>query len=641
MTAALLGIGFIAAALIANLLVFGVGSVILPPLREGRLSERMLSCLYTYATGLLAVSSLVTVVGLLGLLNAWVVGPALMLSGLAGWVRVLRAGVFSNLNIASRVHAQWKLLPGSHRILLAAGVLPLALFSMNIIVGGLAPDLAQDSLWYHLTLPGQWILLGDVRMFPFVMQSTLTLAAEAIYAPILLFGNELILHQFHAQLLLLVFFAMPVAAARFVGARASVLVACILIPLVGVTLGIAPVTVKNDRFAALFLLVGFCALLEGLEERGSRQWRLAILAGAFLGMLTAVKMVALAYWVPASVVYTILLARRHGPGRTVGLLATAAIVALFVYTPWLVRGAKYSGNPVYPLGKSLIEINPDFRPALEASAGKHQFYDLSWEGFLRFKKDAWRKAYIAQSNVDPVLALLFLSALGCLFRRKTRPVGLLILAMYTGLLVVTGESRAARFFTIVYPAGSIAIALFFHAIDRRLTSRLALAVWVLLLTGAFITYGRTQYNRSRLRTIQWPFRPVLTEPLLSEYVGKQALASSYFVMRQARSSIPKGASVLLPEAPYPYYLKHRVFWAGDAIDEGILHFWWDDMDAEEAFEDLQERHVDYVLTVNYPQDGDSAFSSIDERLLRMEKDGRLEFVAEGGESNWRLWRVSD
>ena len=309
--------------------------------------------------------------------------PLICILGAAGLVRPLLAELRKPPGDRARLpDLPWPIvfaMPAVGMLLVACSLPPSTIWAVEAF--------GYDVLSYHLQLPAEW--LGDVgamrglehNVYSFlpnlVEAGYMQLAAmrggvyEAIYATQLLHASVAIAAATQIGLLVRRHtgdFAACIAAAAFLAT-----------PWTLITGSMA----YNEMFAMLF---GVCALRLATETRG-HDWRSAACIGLLLGAATMAKLTAAAM-LAAPVVGIMLLHRRDSqsaddrPAQRVRRACIAVAVAAAVLSPYLVRNAVQTGNPVFPFAANLLGRGHWTAAQVERWNAAHHV-DASWTEAVR------------------------------------------------------------------------------------------------------------------------------------------------------------------------------------------------------------------------------------------------------------------
>ena len=319
---------------------------------------------------LICKAGLITEIAMgLGIISLLVLGL-----GLAGWLNhVVAAGLLVGGFVVGAVWLsksdsaklkRWLNEPAGGNWLWIVAMLPLG----ASVVGALLPPgllwgdepNGYDVVEYHLQIPRQWFEAGRITplpenvfsYFPQGMEMHYLLAMEARGGPWA--------GMYAAQLMHVAFCALAVAAvAEIAGTLSGIIMAAT--PWISL---LAPVAYVEGAM----LLYGTLAIGWVMQSIGSRGFREMFIAGAMAGFacgvkLTDVPMILLA--IPIAVA----LADRSGWFKKSAVFVG---IGLLAFSPWLVRNAIWTGNPVFPEAMNVF--------------GRGHFSEIQAE--------RWRRAYV-------------------------------------------------------------------------------------------------------------------------------------------------------------------------------------------------------------------------------------------------------
>ncbi|MFO0894396.1 MAG: hypothetical protein U0574_05495 [Phycisphaerales bacterium] len=365
-------------------------------------------------------------------------------------------------------------------LLLAAASSPGWLWSTEF--GG------YDALSYHLQLPREWLAAGRLGPLAHNAYSFLPGWAEGATLHLFALGGDPVLLGLRAQMLQAL---LAVAAAISLGAAAG--------PAAGVLLLGTPwiVVTGSMAYAEMGALLGGAGILM-LVQPGARPgapptWRRGVLLGLLAALVTGCKPSA----APILLLPLALLALIPGPRGRVSapLLLGAAVSAVLLLSPWLIRNAAMTGNPIFPFGTRWLGAWTWDAAQVEAwrsghAAGGHgSAAGAVWDQFLRFgvgpnpaPGEPWQPLF----GLLPWAALAALCVL--LARPATRAAGVAYsLAIGSGLLAwLLLTHWQSRFLVPLAPllAAATGMALHSAAAGARPAGRRAAATLLLCLCSA-------------------------------------------------------------------------------------------------------------------------------------------------------------
>ncbi|MBI1290861.1 hypothetical protein GC173_06400 [bacterium] len=570
------------------------------------------------AVGLAILCFVTSVLGLIGVLYWWVALPLLVLIGGAGlWRSPFRAAMPSRSAVP------------------VPAVLAVAVPAYMVLAGALVPDMSQDSMWYHLSVPQQWSFTGRLDAMPSVFPSCYPLAVESLYAALIPVGGAMLCSTVYGISAILVWLLVGLLAERVAGRWAAGVAMCLWIPLQA-TFTLAPVPAGNDLTAALFLLAGITMILLPLLDEGEPSLPPWLVGGFVLGQAIAAKPLCIPFAGMALLVASVSQWRRGSAALVAFAAASVAILAS--YLPWAIRGFLTTGLPVFPLGAGVLPVREAFLPTIGASKSLNSLYPLNGAGIWEAAtKGAYRKIYMALHVGDALFLMAPLSALAgfASTRGRHRLVPLTFLAMWAPTLLLQGANEVLRYMALCYPLAAVALAQFLAATEARIGISVRRMLPWLLLCAAMGHYLGHQRRVASFRTIHWPWRPLLTESDQMAYARRSETGGAFVSFRVIRSLIPEAELVLMPDCPAPYYLHRPAIWNDYAVHEGGIAQRWAGFSADEAAAYIGQTKIQWILiTSRDSRTGNSALC--DELATR----GLVEPIALSGDAaGSALYRV--
>ena len=617
---------------------FFTGALFLPETGKKR-KDFYWRALLCYTLGMAVFSFLFIWLGNLGMLRAPLILAVVILLPVAGFVRLFisfRKNATPQLQDSfPNVKSTWNGLKTVERVFLVLISTWILILSINILIGGMAPDFTQDSMWYHLSVPGQWTISGRADAFPGVMPSTYPLAMEACYSGGLLLGNAFLCPLLYSQVTLAMLFLMILGAGRMGGGRAGFIAAGVIVGFHAALSAVSPLPSGNDNFASLLLLAGFLLLLDRFQNRSIKGWgKNLFLAGFLLETAAAAKIFTLFFSMPMILVF-LFWKGRNSRGkidfpREILFISAGAILA---YLPWGARAWIETGNPFFPVATGVFPPRDEFTLSLYYIKRLHSLYPATPAGALEMVREIPEKIRVMLVYLHVMFPLFVFSAGYALFRKERmwRIQGAVLSFCLVFFLVLDDECAFPRFFSICYPLAVPSIAKMLGAILSHLRKRARYFLLALFMFSSIGLYGKRQLEVARFRTIRWKFRPVLSDEARDEYARFAEQGGLYIGFKIVRPHIPKDAYVFLPDCNYPFYLERRCFW-WDEVCGRIRRPWWLLKDPEWIGGFIRRNHFDYILITGSGRDV-RLDALIREGLLR---DVPLEAIPYRG---WVLYEV--
>lgn len=227
-----------------------------------------------------------------------------------------------------------------------------AFFSAVAVVGCLTPPTSMewDSLAYHLADPKIYLRYGRILYLPWESHSNFAFTMEMLYTVGLSMGSVALAKAFHLAMGAIAVLAIYLIGVRHMSALAGKLAALLFasLPIVFWEAGTAYVDLAAVAYGALALL----ALLNGLNRDGRRWlWVCAVALGWMVGVkaTSAITLVLIAIWIAVAIYRS-----ENAIGQAIRWAVVVGIVAAVIGSPWYIKSAVYTGNPVYPFAYSIF-----------------------------------------------------------------------------------------------------------------------------------------------------------------------------------------------------------------------------------------------------------------------------------------------
>lgn len=326
----------------AGLIVAAAGGCAWPAVRRFAPADAStgLKVVTACALGLWGFSTLMLILGTLGVLTAWV-----------WWVIVVAGLVLTGVQ-ARHALEQWQ-FPKRHdgRALLwvviaaAVGIWLAGTVRAPGRMGGPTGD-AYDVLEYHLQLPREYLAAGHVHQTEHNVYGHYPLGVEMLFLLGMVLRNGAYEGMYLAKTLHGVFGVLMVAGAYFELRREDEARARFAAGLLATT----PIFLYLS-WLAMVELAAICYLAVALlwlrHWFAKADWRAGLCIGLMLGGACATKYLSVGFVLgPVLLVMAISAVRRPRRLAAVGLALAAALV---LFSPWLIRNTIHTGNPVFPL----------------------------------------------------------------------------------------------------------------------------------------------------------------------------------------------------------------------------------------------------------------------------------------------------
>lgn len=393
-------------------------------------------------------------------------------------------------------------LPAIPEYLIKFALLAMIIFFVAIeSMLAFTPPVARDALIHHLAIPKLWLVHGGFYETPWAEYSYYPMNMSLLYLVPLYFGNDAIPNFIHLS------FAIGVAALLYryfnkkYGQIAGLGAALIFISL-PVILRTAT-TAYVDVGLVFFTTLSVLAFLRWRDTQyQSRVW--FWVSSVSMGLALGIKYSALPAWFFLTLAVIFIYSRDTGrQGKALQYGLAFFLVSLAVFSPWMVKNALLTGNPLYPLFQSVfggqsVNLAGAYSVAAENSGGGifKMRYLLYGESFWETLCIPIRFFLQGQDHTpryfDGVLnpALIFLAPFAFLdMKRKTDKFLFLTFAVFILLFAFFMDKHRIRY---ILPAVPLVIILtvvglnnvFNWIMNQKRTWRsLGLTVFVLVLAG--------------------------------------------------------------------------------------------------------------------------------------------------------------
>jgi 4-amino-4-deoxy-L-arabinose transferase-like glycosyltransferase len=341
--------GLFAVAVLATAAGWGAWPVVWFGFRSRTLGQQV--CIATaLGLGLLATATLIF--GIAGLLSQSLAWALLAAGGVLGLARIYHAQA-PRRTPASEASASQRglgiLTVRSLTLLLLAPPLVVALFGASLPPGVLWQEEANgyDVLEYHLQGPREYYDAGRITFLPHNVYTSFPQQMEMLYLLLMYLAGGVYAAAIPAQLLHAGCGVLAVVALSC-WARAG-WTRWLVVVLAGSTPWLAYLGclayVENGML--FFAAVAAGLLTECYREQDRVEWRTAVTAGLCAGLAGGCKYPALVF-VAGALGLSWFVTMRAGLKLRVQHLAMFGLGAAVAVSPWLIRNAAFTGNPVYP-----------------------------------------------------------------------------------------------------------------------------------------------------------------------------------------------------------------------------------------------------------------------------------------------------
>ena len=254
-------------------------------------------------------------------------------------------------------------------------LLLLAAVICSVVILSWVPPVSRDALTHHLAVPKLYLQQGGIHEIPSVKFSYYPMNLDLLYMIPLYLGNDIIPKYIHFAFALLTAWLIFGYLRRRLGA---VWAGCGALFFLSLPIIIKlSITVYVDLGLVFFSTAALMGLFKWVESRLKLKY--LILPAVYCGLALGTKYNALIVFFLLTVfiplLYMLQVKSESGGKKTaasqtpkmlqvqaVGSGVLFCLIALMIFSPWMIRNTIWTGNPVYPL------YNSFFNPPKSAAA---------------------------------------------------------------------------------------------------------------------------------------------------------------------------------------------------------------------------------------------------------------------------------
>jgi hypothetical protein len=231
----------------------------------------------------------------------------------------------------------------------------LVLIVIAVLIMAAVPPTSRDALSHHLAIPKLWIKSGSIAPMPQFTFSYYPMNIDLLYVIPIVFGNDIIPKYIH--------FLFAVATAGLIYSYLK-LRANPTMSLLGALLFLStPIIVKLSinayvdlglvffSWASIYYLFAWARSLPSTKHLVFS----AIFCGLGIGTKYNGMIVLFLMTLFVALIYNRSVDQKHyRPIRVIGYPVIFFLVAMTIFSPWMIRNYRLTGNPVYPLYRDRI-----------------------------------------------------------------------------------------------------------------------------------------------------------------------------------------------------------------------------------------------------------------------------------------------
>lgn len=350
----------------------------------------------------------------------------------------------------------------------------ITLLSVMVIVnflGSLAPELAFDALWYHLTLPKIYLLVHKIVFIPgsLFYYSAMPKLAEMLFVGSLAFGGEEVAKVLQMIMGVCTFFVIYKFSRLFVP-KSFALLACVTF-YANLVVAWESTTAYTDLFLTFFISCSMYLISYFLNERKKR---FLYLASICIGLAITVKIIAIGF---ISVIFVAIVLRKK-TARIFDYISPL-LLSLIVPLPWFLFSMIHTGNPLYPFFTSIYPTSSEIISLKNFSESFSQFV---------FSADPISPLYLTSFP----LVLAFWK----LFSQKEKEV-IILAATSLSVWFFTPKSGGGRFLMMYLPLFSVVIAIIASRLKQKTSffseSIIAFACIIMIISIGYRSGAQFRY----------------------------------------------------------------------------------------------------------------------------------------------------
>jgi hypothetical protein len=466
-----------------------------------------------------------------------------------------------------------ELLPFSHLPLLASHLSLLdrllltgiCLFAAVNLLGCLTPEIRDDCLINHLSIPASFANAHRIVIHPFNMNMGRPQMIHMYYLLSLLFQNVFGAKLIHSMIALVGLAAMGWLATRTCekGALWPALYLFYSLPAVTLYATCSYIDLGRIYFEVypLWLILRYAF---GEKNSGRPQGAMLLLAAVIFGFGMGVHWLSSFFGWPAltaTVFVAVLAAGGERRWKRAFLAATIfGLLSAVVFSPWIIRNWVFMGNPCQAVFRTPggadapQQINPDLGGYFLAIRELPQrLYDTFW-------------VISASGNCPPILLLgVLILKFALRDRDRRRSVMLVFAILYMLLFAATSPVQDGRY---ILPGFAVSAILFFHYTEKMLANYRRYRPYLVggILGLGVLNFAMTKYVLyADFGEPPWPvYSSAAVEKSLTERSGDRRM------IHYLNEQLPPGSKVLLDTWRGPLYV-WIPFMARNDMDPWILH----------------------------------------------------------------------
>ena len=223
------------------------------------------------------------------------------------------------------------------------------------------PPISRDALTHHLYIPKLYLQHGGIFEIPHIEFSYYPMNLDLLYLISLYFKNDILPKFIHFSFALATAWLIYNYLKRRINTEYALLGSLFFLSIPVIVYQSTIVYV--DLGLVCFLFAALIYLFKWIEADFKLKYLL--ISGVFCGLALGTKYNGLVGFFLLSLFVPFVYARYHSDEpaharKAIGYSAIYIVVALLLFSPWMIRNVVWSGNPLYPLYKDIFPASaPD------------------------------------------------------------------------------------------------------------------------------------------------------------------------------------------------------------------------------------------------------------------------------------------
>lgn len=462
------------------------------------------------------------------------------------------------------------------------------------LLSTLTPELRQDALQYHVTVPHIYLLHGIIFDIPNLMYHFYSMNQEMLYLLAQALDGDYTAKILHAFMSILSAWAVyGITRESFPKPSRTPWLAASVFFMLPQVAWMSMTTYHENGW----MLAGMSGILAWFSWRESQDIRYLGLAGLLAGMGIAIKIISVIYapFILGLATTIVLFKNRSSLKIWVSSLSLYSLCIILPLLPWLIRHWIYTRNPIFPLFGDKLPLYPDYQAAANGfSSLRHMNPLMSIPDFINhsltvFSGIAINGNYMLMLFAGSVLAVPFL------WKQVGSKVRFLMFFSITAwiLYLYMEGGLDGRFIYPIYPVMAAAsISILSAGIRKPQLSSLKInhyADWFCLVLFSLFLFGKWGVHQDMHDSLY---------PLLTQNSIKRELKSElplYPAMEYINQNTPKDSMVLMPTNYSARYLD-RPFYSGSEFEPSPMQLLRSkNQKAEDLQTKLEEWQINYIV----------------------------------------------